>query len=81
MGMSYCRMGKDSDLYVLHAGYGFECVNCKLQPKYQGYGMHMSTVRKTRKQMIKHINQHIEAGHKVPERAISRLNNEIRNEY
>ena len=78
--MSYCRKGNDSDLYVLSTGYGFECVSCLLRSKYEGYNMHMSTVRKTRKQMLKHLSEHEAAGHKVPKRAITRLQNEIKNE-
>lgn len=78
--MSYCRWGKDSDVYV----YGtrafnidhkrletlWVCQDCELK------GDNTRGVTTTATAMISHLLAHREAGHKVPEYAIERLRDE-----
>jgi hypothetical protein len=65
--MSYVRFGQDSDVYVFHSVYGgYECCGCHLNPD-RGFNS------KTISGAIAHLQVHIAAGHKVPQRALIRL--------
>ena len=83
--MSYCRRGEDSDVYIVSTGYGYECVNCLLKPRYNSAvnmaNSHLSTVCQTQDHMLIHIKKHQRAGHLVPERAIKRLQTEADHKY
>lgn len=72
--MSYCRWGKDSDVYVYATEYDgkwyWVCQGCELENN-DGDG-----IRHTAKAMAEHLLAHREAGHKVPEYAIERLHEE-----
>ena len=75
--MSYARKGENSDVYVVSTGYGYECINCFLKPKYKietrMINLHLSTVCQTPDHMLAHLLKHRSKGHKVPERATKRL--------
>lgn len=63
--MSYCRFAEDSDVYVfLSVGGALECCGCSLSDNWS----HRSTSA-----MLAHLREHRRQGHKVPERAMSRL--------
>ena len=73
--MSYCRFN-DGDVYVYESVLGsFVCDLCRLQEKWG-----VSFYSRTRSGMIAHLEEHIEAGHHVPECAIKRLREEIETE-
>lgn len=63
--MSYCRIGEDSDVYLIRSGDMLVCY-CALEGNEQ----------ETEEGMISHLVDHQERGHKVPQRAIARLNAE-----
>lgn len=72
--MSYCRMGEDSDVYIIYNIQGYyECVACKLGDKTH-YTCDIP------QDMLDHLLVHNRAGHKVPDRAIDRLVGEFKNE-
>jgi hypothetical protein len=83
--MSYARKGENSDVYVISTGYGYECINCLLKPRYRlGTGMinlHLSTICQTPDHMLMHLKKHLKKGHKVPERATKRLSLEADQKY
>ena len=60
--MSYCKKGKDSDVYVF-VGSKIECNDCSLVEDY-------SFTCETLPEMLEHLKQHSLAGHKVPKKAI-----------
>jgi hypothetical protein len=69
--MSYCRFGPDSDVYVYPVGGGkVECCWCALSETRE-------TVSLTRGEMLAHLWDHEQAGHKVPDYATLRLRGEI----
>lgn len=61
--MSYCRMGEDSDVYVIRSGDRWICY-CDLACNESDRP----------EEMISHLLRHRSFGHKVPQRAIERLN-------
>lgn len=64
--MSYCRIGFDSDVYVVsHVGGGMACY-CGTQETLM-----------TKPEMVEHLLQHREEGLQVPQRALDRLYREI----
>jgi len=66
--MSYCRFGKDSDVYVYYSIYGqYECCGCNLRESQE------FSVFDTAKEMVSHLNIHKINGEKVPQYAIDRL--------
>lgn len=74
--MSYCRgNGIDSDLYIIGTLRSdiniLECLCCDLMKDKHSF------FATTRSEMILHMFQHQRAGHKVLERAIRRLLEEI----
>lgn len=79
--MSYCRFNDESDVYVYSTknptfsqGKGYNdvwiCCQCllnnEIDVKYQSI-----------LEMLTHLNKHKELNHKVPEKAINRLNDEL----
>lgn len=67
--MSYCRFS-EGDVYMYPSQEGIECCLCLLAPPWL-------TLR-TQRDGLKHLLEHIEAGHTVPQHAIDRLEGEIR---
>ena len=77
--MSYCRTGKDSDVYmfgqmIFGMDGGLVCCNCLF------VGNFGSKMGMTKEEALKHLKKHIEKGHKVPDYAIERLCREIEQE-
>jgi len=68
--MSYCRWSEDSDVYVIQSGDVIECLGCSLKAIE-------ATEFIFRRDAIRHLETHIELGHRVPESAIRRLRREI----
>lgn len=65
--------GYESDLYIYEAGdatesWGYVCCGCPFGQSYGGV---------TRDEMANHVQQHIDAGHTVPDWVIPTLRNEI----
>lgn len=81
--MSYARMGKDSDVYVLGLIMvdGYTCMACKLTEEREVFNEGLNrtfrvrgdTTVDTPQDMIAHLKEHMDAGHKVPKDAIKRL--------
>jgi hypothetical protein len=70
--VSYCRFGPESDVYVYEScSGGWECCFCGIGP---------SANFPSRTQMLDHLDQHVKAGHKVPDYAIARLREEMAEE-
>lgn len=61
--MSYCRIGEDSDVYVIRDMSGMLQCFCNLVMNYH----------EREEEMISHLLIHRSFGHKVPQRAIDRL--------
>jgi len=76
--MSYCRKGSpDSDVYVLGDAKGLVCMCCIMQPMHEHIKMHKD-FRGTHKEILGHLNEHLDEGHKVPNRAVKRLKRELK---
>lgn len=64
--MSYCRFSKDSDVYMYaHYQGGIDCCACRLE----GRSVRLSDVVDA----LEHLQQHVDAGHKVPSYAVDQL--------
>lgn len=61
--MSYCRIGEDSDVYVIRSGDRWIC-HCDL----------VLNEADRPEEMISHLLRHRSFRHKVPQHAIERLN-------
>lgn len=69
--MSYCRFS-EGDVYMYSHIYGYiDCCGCSLAGK-------TTTKFNSRMDAINHLQLHIMNGDKVPERAIKRLEEEIK---
>ena len=70
--MAYCRFG-DGDLYVyLHVDGALTCCGCLLgRIDESGYGR--SFYAKSTDEMIRHVGEHVTAGHDVPVSLIAEL--------
>jgi hypothetical protein len=67
--MAVCRLGPNSDVYVVYkADGGIECHGCALF-KDRGFNAPDEAA------MISHLKDHAAAGHKVPSEAFERLEN------
>lgn len=81
--MSYARWS-DGDVYVFGTGKGFVCMVCSLMPKEKCDGMLKGAMMnkdfqcKSEEEMLEHLKQHITAGDMVPNDAIERLKEEIK---
>lgn len=75
--MSYARMnGVDSDVYVYHHYLGFiECCGCSLTPaeEYEDVGF---AKLQTAREALTHLDLHVAAGDRVPERAYTSIKEE-----
>jgi hypothetical protein len=75
--MSYARFSPDSDVYVYMSGDGvFTCCGCKLKdydlnPMWDYGGS----------RILDHLQEHIEAGHKVPQYCIEAIKEELEQEW
>lgn len=73
--MSYCRSAPGhSDVYMYPNSSGIICSACKLtnNPKIPP-----DPIFKRKEKALKHLHEHREAGHLVPDHAIERLEEEI----
>jgi len=74
--MSYCRAGKDSDLYVIanKDNDGYECMACQLvsdeNDRFRSY--HAGHASK----MLEHLRNHLVQGHKIPHYTFDRLHDD-----
>lgn len=68
--MAFCRWGEDSDVYVYDTGDNLECCGCMLSAT-------RDTFNGTFLEMKEHLLAHREAGHKVPDYALSRIEFEM----
>ncbi len=70
--MAYCRIGEDSDVYLYEDCEGFiSCCGCGLPafpPIVKIY---------RRSEALAHLNLHVEAGEKVPERAFRLMREDL----
>jgi len=77
--MSYCRLGNmDSDVYMYLIAENpakLECCACALHPEGRCVKLN------SRASAVGHLLCHIEAGDRVPQYAIDRLVEEIREEF
>lgn len=69
--MAYCRYGWDSDIYVYATGGGM--MTCH----GLGHADVDATYMGTPQQMYEHMTAHATAGHRVPQRALDRLREEL----
>jgi hypothetical protein len=69
--MSYVRMSAESDVYVYNSGVGLICFACTV---VEGAAEFRTQLRS---QMLNHLRQHVELGHRVPTKAFARLSAEI----
>ena len=73
--MSYCRF-HEGEAYVARTVQGnIACYGCRLTEKSDD-GMHDTFKSTTYSGMIEHIQQHIDFGHVIPNRAIKKLKRE-----
>ena len=79
--MSYCRCGKDSDVYVLNTNNGIE-IWVGHMPRPQKLGMDGDYFYyKTDGWCLQRLLKLREAGLKIPERALDRLRQQISGEW
>jgi hypothetical protein len=71
--MAYARFSRSSDIYVYQEEGDLVCLSCQLGPEFE-----IRTL--TRSAMIRHLEAHLKAGHKVPADAFEELRNEIAKE-
>lgn len=72
--MSYCRRSEGADAYLYGGDDGFTCSYCKLRTETTGDpDVHLPD----RRAALAHLNEHIAAGHNIPDSAIDRLTLEI----
>lgn len=72
--MSYARFAADSDVYVFFNCDGYyECCACRI-----AWDEHkLSPWVETAEEMLAHMAEHIEKGHKVPDYCTERLRRDI----
>jgi murein endopeptidase len=72
--MSYARWS-EGDVYVFsHVDGGIMCMSCSLMPEEDG--CHSSFTCRFPEEMLKHLQEHKDAGHSVPDSAMKRLEKE-----
>lgn len=71
--MSYCRIDKDSAIYLIKSRYGWECVACRMCPDSSGF---MNALIISPKDLRKHLKRHQDIGQLVPKRVFDRLKRE-----
>jgi hypothetical protein len=78
--MSYARHnGVDSDVYIFeHAGGFIQCCGCRFAPKdeFDHWDDLVSTNLATAREALAHMDFHVSAGDRVPERAFARIREE-----
>jgi hypothetical protein len=68
--MAYARFSRSSDVYVYEEAGSVVCLRCQL-------GHALETRTPTRSAMIRHLEAHLNAGHKVPAGAFDELRSEM----
>lgn len=78
--MSYCRFGKDSNIYLYRDVLGcWICCSCPLSPELiDGIGIHKSIALVSLEEVKAHLEAHQEAGHLVPDYAFERIEREMK---
>lgn len=82
--MSYCRFSKDSDVYLYPGALSIVCCGCRINSRPDWYvrdsvdGWYPDWHLFARSEAIVHLNKHRSAGHMVPQYAIDRLLEEIK---
>ena len=78
--MSYCRFGKDSNVYLYPTfGKTWVCCNCRLSTELiEGIGFHHSFALVSLEGVKAHLEAHLEAGHLVPDYAFERVAREMK---
>lgn len=71
--MSYCRIGKDSAIYLIATGKGWECVVCRMKPFANGFNSMYITDPNL---LLAHLEDHMSIGQRVPKRVFDRLKRE-----
>jgi hypothetical protein len=66
--VAYARFGDESDVYVFLADY-LVCQKCCLTEDGEYHQFHARTTA----QMVRHLDAHLSAGHRVPPEAIAGL--------
>ena len=69
--MSYCRLGEDSDIYVIQSGDTWCCCGCMRGDELAG------TEFDTLAELKLHLEEHVRLGDKVPEYAMARVRREM----
>jgi hypothetical protein len=69
--VSYCKCGKESDIYLISTLDGYQCMKCDGTPIW-----HV----KSRKQALDKLFMMRKEGLKIPQHAIDRLTQEIKEE-
>ncbi|BAU40063.1 hypothetical protein [Ralstonia phage RSP15] len=72
--MSYCRFGKDSDLYMYHSGSGY----CFHLAQSFVYDAGKDFVIEKAEDALRRLKRLKTQGYKIPDRAIKRLESEIK---
>ena len=70
--MSYCRMSPDCDVYLFPGESAWICQGCRLP------GTALEVELASLVEARNHLLEHRKAGHKVPQYAFDRLDEEIR---
>lgn len=84
--MDYARFGDDSDVFMLQTLGGYiECSSCKMSkkkpikhPNGKTSWVRQDQIFTKRSEALKHLLSHHIKGHKVPNYAIKRLQDEIK---
>lgn len=75
--MSYCRFG-DGDVYMFPHVWGMiVCMGCKLAGPHESGLMILDKAFIGGEEALEHLQEHRNAGHKVPQDAFDRLRREI----
>lgn len=70
--MSYARFSDQSDVYIYRSGDVWICNGCKLKKRYDSEHTNLTSLKQ-------HINEHTEAGHRIPYYTLERIDYEIEN--
>ena len=71
--MSYARKNEDSDIYIVHSSDMYRCYACPLYDEYQ----HVEV--ESIEELLNHVLDHVDAGHKVSSKTLTRITLEWEN--
>lgn len=77
--VSYARSPSEGDVYVLRCvnDRGITCMSCPLVRKRKPEALVADFRARSPAEMLRHLRTHLRAGHRVPERAFVRLQEEL----